>query len=297
MTIPKLDELHRPVLEIAEASAGFLTRSKLLEGLIAKLSITESDLQQTLPSGQPRMKNRTDWAITDLKKAGLMNNPQRGQWEITTEGRDFLSAQSGIIRFTDLYQLWPEAQQNPSVPTTSGSESVDITPDEQMAHSHEQHQGMLADAVLDSVRGVGPDGFEQLVVELLSKMGYGKGRRVGHSGDQGIDGILNQDTLGLEKIYIQAKRYTSTSVGEPEIRNFAGSLINQGATKGVFITTSTVNSAARETAQNISMGNQFIRLIDGTELSRLMIEHGVGVVTEMTYEVKKLDANYFADFA
>lgn len=297
MAIPKLDELHRPILEIANDATQLLTRADFLERLTVILPIAEADLQEMLPSGQPRMKNRADWALTDLKKAGLMHNPQRGQWEITPAGRDYLSAQSGIIRFTDLHKLWPESQQNPDVPTTIPSGPIDITPDEQMAQSHEQHRVMLADEILDSVKDVSPAGFEQLVVGLLSGMGYGDGQPVGQSGDQGIDGVLNQDTLGLEKIYIQAKRYTSGQVGEPEIRNFSGSLVVKGATKGVFITTSTFNKAAEQTAKDISMGNQLIRLIDGPELAKLMIDHGVGVVTEMTYEVKKLDANYFADFA
>ena len=127
-------------------------------------------------------------------------------------------------------------------------------------------------------------------------MGYGDGRVVGRSGDQGIDGILKQDKLGLEKVYVQAKRYTSDQVGEPDIRNFSGSLVAQGATKGVFIATSSFSPTARQTAEAISMGTQFIRLIDGTELAALMIETGVGVVTETTFSVKKLDANYFTDF-
>ena len=126
-------------------------------------------------------------------------------------------------------------------------------------------------------------------------MGYGDGRVVGRSGDQGIDGILNQDTLGLEKVYVQAKRFDNAQVGEPEIRNFSGSLDPYGATKGVFITTSRFSSTAQQTAENISRGGKFIRLIDGEELAKLMISHGVGVVTEITYEVKKLDANYFAE--
>ena len=127
-------------------------------------------------------------------------------------------------------------------------------------------------------------------------MGYGDGRVVGQSGDQGIDGILNQDALGLEKVYVQAKRHTGGQVGEPDIRNFSGSLVKHGATKGVFITTSTFSPTARQTAQSISLANQFIRLIAGQELAELMIKHGVGVVTEITYEVKKLDANYFTEF-
>ena len=297
MAVPTLDELHRPVLEIANSSAQRLTRKEFLERLTGVFSLTDTDLQEMVSSGgQARMENRTGWAITDLKMAGLINNPQRNQWEITQTGRDFLANQQGIIKFADLQKLWPESQQNPGAPTTDTPDSVDITPDEQMAKSHEQHQIMLSDEVLDNVKGVTPSGFERLVVRLLSKMGYGDGQPVGGSGDQGIDGILNQDTLGLEKIYLQAKRYTSNQVGEPEIRNFSGSLGARGATKGVFITTSTFSPTARKTAHDISLGNQFIRLIDGPELAELMIKHGVGVIIEIAYEVKKLDAN-FDDFA
>ena len=300
MAVPTLDELHRAVLEIANASDQRLTRTEFRERLTVALSLTDTDLQEMVPSGgQSRMENRTNWAMTDLKKAGLIHNPERNQWEITQTGRTFLADQQGIIKFVDLQKMWPESQESSAKTATNSSDSVDITaitPDEQMAKSHAQHHNILTDEILDSVKDVTPSGFEHLVVELLSRMGYGDGRVVGHSGDQGIDGILNQDTLGLEKVYVQAKRHTSSQVGEPEIRNFSGSLVRQGATKGVFITTSTFSSTARQTAQAISLGTQFIRLIDGLELAELMVKHGVGVVTEMTYAVKKLDANYFADF-
>ena len=297
MAVPTLDILHRAVLEIANSSDQRLTRKEFLECLTTKFSLTDADLQEMVPSGkQSRIENRTNWAMTDLKKAGLINNPKRNQWEITQTGRDFLVNHHGIIKLGDLQKLWPESLESSVVSETSTSSPVDITPDEQMAIMHAQHQNMLSDEILDSVKDVTPSGFEYLVVELLSRMGYGDGRVVGHSGDQGIDGILNQDVLGLEKVYVQAKRHTTNQVGEPEIRNFSGSLVAQGATKGVFITTSTFSPTARQTAQTISMGNQFIRLIDGLELAELMIRHGVGVITDMTYEVKKLDANYFADF-
>ncbi len=294
MAVPTLDELHRPVLEIANASAQRLTRKEFLNRLTDLLSLSGADLRELVPSGkQSRMENRTNWAITDLKKAGLIVNPQRNRWEVTQAGRAFLATHQGIIKFVDLQKMWPESRGNAEIPTPDTSGSVEITPDEQIAKSHQQHQSMLQDQVLDSVKGVTPSGFEQLVVELLSRMGYGDGRVVGQSGDQGIDGILNRDTLGLEKVYVQAKRHTSGQVGEPEIRNFSGSLVTQGATRGVFITTSTFNPKAKQTAESISLGTQFIRLIDGSELAELMIRHDVGVVTEVTYEVKKLDANYF----
>ena len=176
------------------------------------------------------------------------------------------------------------------------SEATDIagvTPDEQAAVLHGELNDQLADELLNGVRSVTPDRFEQLMVRLLEKMGYGEGKNVGRVGDEGIDGIINQDVLGLEKVYVQAKRWENR-VGEPEIRNFSGSLQAKGASKGVFITTSTFGPKARETAERISAGNQFIRLIDGGELARLMIGHDVGVFTETTYYVKKLDENYLA---
>lgn len=300
MAVPTLDELHRPVLQVASRSDQPLTRKEFLERLIHLLSLTDADLNEMLPTGgQSRIKNRMDWAITDLKKAGLVNNPKPNQWQITQAGREFLAKQQGDIKLFDLKKLWTGSKvirEDMDYAETNASDSADITPDEQIARSHAQHHEMLSDEILDRVKGVSAPGFERLVVELLSRVGYGDGRVVGGSRDQGIDGILNQDALGLEKVYVQAKRHTGSQVGEPDIRNFSGSLVKQGATKGVFITTSTFSTTARQTAQTMSLSNQFIRLMDGQELAELMIRHGVGVVTEMTYAVKKLDANYFTDF-
>ena len=163
-----------------------------------------------------------------------------------------------------------------------------------MERSARQMREKLADELLESVTALSPERFEHLVVTLLEKMGYGKGQQVGGSGDGGIDGIINQDPLGLEKVYIQAKRWAN-QIGEPEIRNFSGSLDAKGAAKGVFITNSTFSSTATRTATNISAGPKFLRLIDGRELADLMIEHSVGVVTGRTYEVKRVDENYFAE--
>lgn len=165
-----------------------------------------------------------------------------------------------------------------------------------MARSDRQLREKLTEELLENVKGLTPDRFERLVVKLLVEMGYGDGKRVGGSGDGGIDGIIDRDPLGLEKVYIQAKRWTQ-SVGEPEIRNFSGSLDAKGAAKGVFITTSSFSRTAERTARDISKGGKFIRLIGGRELVELMIQHNVGVVTQFTYEIKKVDENYFADDA
>ena len=172
-------------------------------------------------------------------------------------------------------------------------QGLDTTPDEMMSDGYHTLQANLSDELLESLSEVSPDNFEQLILDLLEAMGYGKGDRVGGSGDGGIDGIIDQDALGLEKVYIQAKRWQN-QVGEPEIRNFSGSLDAKGASKGVFVTTSSFSRTARETANIISAGSKFIRLIDGGELANLMIDHDVGVITQRTYKIKKLDENYFA---
>lgn len=300
MATPSPSQFHRPTLEIAaEATGDGFTPKDFIDRLIPKMQLTEDDLKETVSSGKyTKVETRAHFARANLKSAGLMDNPRFGHWQITSQGRDYLVEHTGPISASEMKRLQRIA--------TSGSDAAgeiesgadhtdDIQPIEQMADSHQQHQEMLADEILGNLKSIAPAGFERLVVALLSKMGYGDGRVTGKSGDQGIDGILDEDTLGLEKVYVQAKRYDNAQVGEPEIRNFSGSLVAQGATKGVFITTSTFSATARQTAQSISLGNQFIRLIDGRELAELMIKHGVGVVTEITYEVKKLDANYFAE--
>ena len=296
MAVPAKRDIYRPVLEIAAASGEILNRKQVVGQVIDRLALTEDDLRELVPSGlQTRVDNRMNWAITDLKLAGLLLYPEPRHLQITPQGREFLTDHPGVITEVEVAKLRTNLAEESPAAIAGLPESGDITPDEQIARSHKQHQEMLADEILSHLKGISPAGFERLVVALLSKMGYGDGRVTGKSGDQGIDGILDEDTLGLEKVYVQAKRYDNAQVGEPEIRNFSGSLVAQGATKGVFITTSTFSATARQTAQSISLGNQFIRLIDGRELAELMIKHGVGVVTEITYEVKKLDANYFAE--
>lgn len=293
---PSQYELYRPILEVADESADGLSRKELRDALTVRFSWTAEDLGEMVPSGaQTKIDNRMKWAIYRLKSAELLDYPRQGYVRITSNGKKFLGEYTGVIRGSLLRQMRTEANADTAEAVSVSDDSGEIDPDEQIARSHRQHQEMLSDQILDSMKSLSPAGFERLVVGLLAKMGYGDGQVTGKSGDQGIDGILDEDTLGLEKVYIQAKRYDTSQVGEPEIRNFSGSLVAQGATKGVFITTSTFSATARQTAQSISMGNQFIRLVDGRELAELMIRHGVGVVTEITYEVKKLDANYFAE--
>lgn len=302
MSVPTQSKLYKPILEILATAESSLSDRRLAELVSDRLNLTDADQRELIPSGvQSRIENRTSWAILYLKRAGFVHYPSRGRREITQQGREFLKSHEDEITDAHLRLFIPKHQQavdNKTTPTVATGSSIendtDVTPEELMVQGDQQLRAKLVEELLENIKKLTPDRFEQLVVNLLEKMGYGKGEAVGRSGDGGIDGIINQDPLGLEKVYIQAKRWLS-QVGEPEIRNFSGSLDAKGAGKGVFITTSTFSSTAERTARNISAGSKFIRLIDGRELTALMVRHGVGVVTVSTYEVKKLDENYFAE--
>ena len=307
MNIPKQNQFNRSVLEIADKSNGVLSYKDLIEALTERFSLNESDFQEMITGGrQTVVYNRIAWATGELKRAGLLDSPARGSFQINSEGHNYLRTQGDTstsqlrkrrIRLED-QQNYSEGAATPDLTVTTDApeieEETDDNPTELIENVYKQLKDALTDDMLDALKGVPPDRFEQLVVDLLVKMGYGEGERQGGSGDGGIDGIINQDPLGLEKVYIQAKRWQN-QVPEPEIRNFSGSLDARGASKGVFITTSGFGPSARQTAQNISAGGKFIRLIDGAELSRLMIAHNVGVVPETTYVIKKLDENYFSE--
>ena len=297
MPIPAQSDFYRPILDITSEFNEGLTRKELTSKLLALFPMTEDELYDLIPSGgQTRAVTRINWAIYELKSAGLLHYPQNSRVELTEFGLKYIGNPPDKITYTDLKRLNSETSKDPESAGTDQLDGPNITPEEQLAKSYQEQRSRLADEVLENLKGISPNEFERLVNRLLSQMGYGDIlTESGKSGDQDIDGILNQDTLGLEKVYVQAKRYSSGQVGEPEIRNFSGSLDPYGATKGIFLTTATFSSSARRTAENISRGGKFIRLIDGQELAELMISHGVGVVTEVTYEVKKLDANYFAE--
>ena len=313
MAVPTQKQLHRPFLEIVDgADDNIVPLQSIRKSLIERFALTEDDLLEKVPSGQQtRFVNRLYWAASYLRRAGLLESPSRARFQMTLQGHEALETSKGDIETGQLRNLI-ESRQRPIsserdvamtepgsigvavAPDPTDADTTSITPDELMGELYRELNNKLADELIESVKGVSADGFERLVVRLLEEMEYGEGQRVGRSGDGGIDGIINQDPLGLEKVYIQAKRW-QYQVGEPEIRNFSGSLHARGASKGVFITTSTFSSTASETARLISAGNQFIRLIDGRELARLMIAHNVGVITEITYNVKKLDENYFSE--
>ena len=309
MAVPPQAKLHRPILEFL-SGVDEASKKEIIEGMARLFSLSDSEIRERIASGGvTRLVSNAGFALSYLKGAGLVAQPARNKYEVTIDGKEFLREHEGDIQRGQLQKLKerregskgdsPELQGYPPtfLPDSEAvEEDVEMTPDEQMESAYKQFQERLVDELSDSIAKISPEGFEKLVVALLVKMGYGQPEeRLRSSRDGGIDGVIKQDALGLEKVYVQAKRWNKGQVGDVEIRSFSGSLDPHGATKGVFITNSTFSQTAKQTAKNISVGNKVIRLIDGLKLARLMIEHGVGVVTEYTYELKKLDENYFVD--
>ncbi len=300
MSIPKYHEFMLPLLQLLEQRSECTFR-EAVEALAAHFNLSPQERQELLPSGQqPIFDNRVGWARTYLKNAGLVEAPRRGYLQITQRGRDVLCMQPEQIDVQFLQQF-PEFQEfrnrqaaNVKRSELAGEESE--TPEELLARTHEQLKRELADELLEQIRKCSPSFFEKLVVRLLVAMGYGgtfedAARAVGRSGDEGIDGIINEDRLGLDVVYIQAKRWAQP-IGRPEIQKFVGALQGQRARKGVFITTS---SFTKDAIEYVSKITDKIVLIDGQRLAELMIEYDVGVSTTTIYKLKKVDGDFFTE--
>jgi restriction system protein len=275
------------------------------EDAIAKhFAVSKEDRAVLLPSGQQGVfRNRIGWARTYLKKAGLVEAPKRGTFRITTRGKSVLASKPEKIDAKFLRQF-PEFQEfiKPAASTISPATGLQddgtpsTTPEESIEAAYQGLRDELSDELLARILSCSPTFFEQLVVELLVKMGYGgsrqdAGQRIGASGDGGIDGIIKEDRLGLDTIYIQAKRWQG-SVGRPEIQKFVGALQGQRARKGVFITTSSYSAEAVQYAANIDTK---VVLIDGKTLAGLMIDFDVGVAQAAQYVLKRIDSDYFEE--
>ncbi|MCH8106404.1 MAG: restriction endonuclease [Proteobacteria bacterium] len=303
MAIPDYQTLLLPVLKLA-ADGEEHKFSQAVEELTEEFNLSTEERNELLPSGsQAVFNNRVGWARTYLKQAGLLASPKRGFFTITQLGTELLAANPAkidisvlerypeFIEFKNRKKEKSEYESQLEIPTEQDST---LTPEDSLASAYNQLRLALESEVLSSVKKASPSFFERLVVDLLVKMGYGgsrqdAGKALGKSGDGGIDGTINEDRLGLDVIYIQAKRWEGP-VGRPEIQKFAGALQGQRARKGVFITTS---SFTKEAIEYASLIESKIILIDGEHLSRLMVEHNVGVSTVGRYEVKKLDSDYF----
>ena len=304
MAIPDYQTIMLPLLELAGDGETLQIR-KAVDILAQRFALTDDETRELVPSGrQPRFHNRVSWARTYLAKAGLLESPKRGYFSITDRGRDVLTGKPSEIniKFLEQFEEFKSFRQlrralAPPVDATELSDEIpEDTPEETLQAAYLELRENLADDLLEEVKKSPPEFFERLVVDLLVRMGYGgsreeAGEAIGRSGDEGIDGIIKEDRLGLDIIYVQAKRWEGV-VGRPEVQKFAGALQGQRARKGVFITTSTFSSGATEYAEKIETK---VILIGGTQLAELMIDHGVGVTTEATYELKRIDSDYFPD--
>ena len=294
-----------PVLKLA-ADGREHKFSHAVEALADQFALSPAERNELLPSGsQAVFNNRVGWARAYLKQAGLLGAPKRGFFVITDKGRRLLAQNPREINVAVLEQ-YPEfvefknrrkekvESSNEDADTEAPEQSTKETPEDALASAYKKLRVALEADIIAALKDSSPSFFERVVVDLLVKMGYGgnrqdAGRALGKSGDGGVDGIINEDRLGLDVIYIQAKRWDGT-VGRPEIQKFAGALQGQRARKGVFITTSFFTKEAKEFASIIESK---IILIDGAQLAKLMAEHNVGVSTVGIYEVKKLDSDYF----
>lgn len=300
MAVPDFQSFFLPLLKYSADGQTHSTKDTYA-AMAEHFSLSKEDLQEMLPSGkQTTYKNRVAWARVYLSKALLLESPKRAFFRITERGQELLKSNPADLRVKHLKQ-YPEfvdfhssSNKQENGGETARDEERTATPEEIFENAYQELRRNLANEVLTHVSKNSPDFFEHLVVKLLVKMGYGgsikdAGQSMGRSGDEGIDGIIKEDKLGLDVIYIQAKRWQG-SVGRPEVQKFVGALHGQRAKKGVFITT---GAFTRDAEQYVSTIDPKVVLIDGSRLVDLMIDHNLGVSIVDAYEIKKIDSDFF----
>jgi restriction system protein len=300
MPIPDYETLMLPLLSIAETKKG--NEVALIEAvglLAAQYKLSEEEKTELLPSGSTfKFSSRVSWARTYLQKAGLLEATRRGHFKITQRGIEILKKKPQRIenKLLSQFEEFREFQGRKKIKKENEDTSSE-TPIESISTHYEQLRAALASELLERVKKCSPQFFESLVIRLLVKMGYGgslkdAGQAIGRTGDGGIDGVIREDKLGLDNIYVQAKRWTDKPVGSPDIDQFAGALSKKKATKGIFITTSSFTKDALASVREYSSR---IILIDGISLADYMMDHGVGVSIASTYEIKKIDSDFFEE--
>lgn len=303
MAVPDYQSIMLPLLSYLSDNRVHALRD-VVEGLATQFKLTEEERREMLPSGmQAAFDNRVGWARTYLKKAGLVASPKRAMMQITPRGLEILKQKPERIdvgylrRFPEFVEF--QTTKRDIAPSTLVAEADNSrTPEEVLDGAYEQIRETIGQELLSKVRSLSWMDFERLVVQLLVRMGYGgsvkdAGRALTKGGDEGIDGTIKEDKLGLDIIYIQAKKWnTGNTVGRPEIQKFVGALAGQGAKKGIFITTSSFSKEARE---YVPRNETKIVLLDGEELTQLMIDHDLGVTTQRTYAVKRIDSDFFGE--
>ena len=300
MALPKYDEFYRLVLNALQDGKSH-SMKEVRNSIAQTLHLTEQDLSETLSNGSSVYAGRVGWAKTYLKKAEMIDSPQRGYITITPAGQSLLASNEPITNallaklssaFLDFYR--PQSGNSTSTQSDSGNTQISTpeTPQETFERVYNLINEQLADELLNDVLNQSPVFVEHLVVDLMKAMGYGDGLVTKYSGDDGIDGIIHEDKLGFNLIYIQAKRWKpDITITKPELQKFAGAMMGPPKVeKGLFITTAKFSPKAKEYATA-----QHIILVDGKKLTELMIEHGVGVSTQKAYLIKRIDSDYFSD--
>lgn len=303
--IPDFQSLMLPLLRQLSDGKEHSYR-QLIEALTKEFNLTDAERREMLASGaQEVFSNRASWATTYLKKAGLIASPKRSTFVITGEGTKvlrtnpekintaYLRKYETFLEFQNINNTEKKEEQNDKLL----NDTAQSTPEEALGAAYSSIRSALASELLEKILKLSPQFFEKMVIDLLVAMGYGgsisdAGRAVGKSGDEGIDGIIKEDRLGLDIIYIQAKRWKEGTVGRPEIQKFVGALAGQGAKKGIFITTSRFS----KDAEDYNPKNETkIVLIDGEKLAQLMIDYSIGCSVQRTFEIKKIDNDYFEE--
>ena len=304
MPVPDFQSLMLPALK-AFAGGRESPLSIIRDQIATAEGLSDEDVREMLPSGrQGVFVNRVSWAVIYMERAGLLERVRRGVYRLTQEGERLLSRKPSRINLNLLgeYPDFAEWSQRANAPSSSKimmpkqNEVTSDTPEEALERAARQLRSALEADVIHRVRDAAPAFLEQVVVDLLIAMGYGggdsmMGRVTGRSGDGGIDGTIREDALGLDEVYVQTKKYSEgNSVGESDLRNFAGAIDAAGTTKGVFVTTAGFTRAAKD---YVARSPKRIVLIDGSELARLMVRHGIGVRTRALHEIKRIDEDYF----
>ncbi len=302
MAVPDFQSFFRPLLEFASDGKEHTIRDAR-NALAVSMKMDDEDLKELLPSAvQTKFDNRVAWAKSYLKQAGAIEFPKRSWFKITDRGRKLLAENEGRIGLKVLNQFPEFLAFHTQTRSPTNSETVEEaqkeshqTPEESLQEAYKTIRDSLVAEISEKIAKNSPAFFENLVVDLMIALGYGgsraeAGKAIGQSGDEGIDGIINEDKLGLDVIYLQAKRWPSTPIGRPELQKFVGALHGKRAKKGVFITASRFTDDAKRYVETI---DPKVILIDGVVLANLMIDHNLGVSTTSKYDVKKVDSDYF----
>lgn len=298
-TVPTYEEIMLPLLRFAVDGQPHRVR-EAVNPVSDHFGLTETAVNEKLTDGRNRLIHRLEWARTYLRKAGLLDYPARGQFQITPLGMATLKEDLREInaRYLERFPGFTEFRHGrPNAKVGVSAELQAADPEESIDNSYQVLREEIEGDLLERLKNCSPDFFERVVVDLLLQMGYGgsrkeAGRAIGKSGDEGIDGVIDEDALGLDVVYIQAKRWTDKAVRRHDIQQFVGALQGKRARKGIFITTSTFAENARDYVKQIE--NKVV-LIDGRMLSSLMFEHGVGVTAAKTYTLKRVDSDYFEE--